>query len=66
MRCNSANMLRQAARCIDRKHGGTYRFMLEQMAEHIEQVRDGTAMLDEFADLRRQMNRIADISRLAA
>lgn len=51
MRCNMANMLRQAARCIDpEKDDYGYQFSMEQLVEHIEQVRDGSVTLDEFAD----------------
>lgn len=51
MRCNSANMLRHAALAVNPKRDyGAYAFMLGEMAGHIEQVRAGTATLDEFAD----------------
>jgi len=50
-RCDSANMLRHAALAINPKRDyGAYAFMLGEMAGHIEQVRAGTATLDEFAD----------------
>ncbi|MDH7973725.1 hypothetical protein QH494_16150 [Sphingomonas sp. AR_OL41] len=52
MRCNSANLLKQAAQAIPAKRDhGAYAFMLGEMADHIRMVRAGTATLDEFADL---------------
>lgn len=51
MRCDSANMLRQAANAIDpKKDRFGYAFSLEELARHIKQVRDGSATLDELAD----------------
>ena len=49
MRCNSANMLRQASNAIDpKKDRFGYAFSLEELARHIDQVREGTVSLDEF------------------
>lgn len=49
MYCNSANMLRQAANAIDpKKDRFGYAFSLEELARHIDQVREGTVSLDEF------------------
>lgn len=49
-RCDSANMLRNAAAMINPKRDyGAYAFMLEEMAQHIQQVRRGEVTLDEFA-----------------
>lgn len=49
-RCDSANMLRNAAAMINPKRDySAYAFTLEEMAGHIEQVRRGDVTLDEFA-----------------
>lgn len=51
MRCDIANMLKRAAKCVDPKRDyGAYAFMLEELEGHVRQVRDGTVSLDEFAD----------------
>lgn len=51
MRCDSANMLKQASRAIDPETDRyAYAFALEEMAGHIQQVREGSVSLDEFAD----------------
>lgn len=52
MKCDLANMLRHARQAIDpsRDHGA-YAFALEQLEDHVRQVRAGTATLDQFADL---------------
>lgn len=51
MRCDLVNMLRHARRCIDsRRDGYGYEAALEQLQEHVQQVRDGEVSLDEFAD----------------
>ena len=51
MRCDLANMLRQAARCIDpEKDDYAYAYMLGEVIGHIEGVRNGEHSLDEFAD----------------
>ncbi len=50
MKINAVNMLRQAARAIyPKRDRGAYAFMLEELAEHLEQVRDGQHTWDEFA-----------------
>lgn len=52
MRCDLGNLLRNAAELIpEDADDGAYAFMLGEVAGHIEQVRDGSATLDEFADL---------------
>ncbi len=52
MRCNLANLLRQASRAIPpRRDHGSYAYCLGEVADHIEQVRAGAATLDQFADL---------------
>lgn len=49
-RCDSAHMMRNAAKCINpKKDRGAYSFMLEEMAGHIEQVRKGEVSLAGFA-----------------
>jgi hypothetical protein len=51
VRCDLANMLRQARQAIDPKRDhGAYAFALEELEKHVRQVRDGSATLDEFAD----------------
>ncbi|WP_416464014.1 hypothetical protein [Sphingomonas sp. VDB2] len=51
MRCNAINMLRQAARAIDpRKDVGAYAFCLGEMAQHLQQVRDGQFQWEDFAE----------------
>lgn len=51
MRVNACNMLRQAAKAIDPKRDhGAYAFMLEELAEHLGQVRDGQHTWAEFSD----------------
>jgi len=51
VRVNLINMLRQSARAIDpdRDHGA-YAFMLEEVADHLNDVRDGKHTWDEFAE----------------
>lgn len=50
MRVNVVNMLRQAAKAIDpRKDDGAYAFMLDELSDHLEMVRDGQHTWDEFA-----------------
>lgn len=50
MKLNAPNMLRQAARAIDpRKDDGAYVWALEQLAEHLEDVREGRHTFEEFA-----------------
>lgn len=51
MRCDLANLLRQARNAIDpeRDHYA-YAFALEELEGHVRMVRDGSATLDEFAD----------------
>ena len=51
MKCDLANMLRQARQCIDPKRDQYgYGFSLEQLEDHVRQVRDGSVTLDDFAD----------------
>lgn len=51
MRCDLANMLRRASEAIDPQHDhGAYAFMLNQVADHVDAVRDGKHTVDEFAD----------------
>jgi hypothetical protein len=51
MKCDLANMLRNAAECIDAEADrGAYRFSVEEVVRHIEEVREGKHTLDEFAD----------------
>lgn len=48
-RCDSANVLRNAAAMINTKRDyGSYAFVLKEMAGHIDQVRRGEVTLDEF------------------
>lgn len=51
MRVNAVNMLRQASKAIDpeRDHGA-YAFMLDELADHLGQVRDGKHTWEEFAE----------------
>jgi len=49
MRCNAINMLRQAAGAISkegRRYG--YDFSLEDLARHMEQLRDGEVSAEDF------------------
>lgn len=51
MKCDLANMLRGAQSCIDPKRDRFgYEFTLNELEQHVRQVRDGTVTLDEFAD----------------
>lgn len=51
MRCNLANLLRQAAAKIDPKRDTmAYAYMLREVADHITDVREGRHTLDEFAE----------------
>lgn len=51
MKVNLAGLAEQAARVIDpKKDRGAYRFMLEELAEHIRAVRAGEHTLAEFAE----------------
>lgn len=59
MRCDLANMLRQVrdelSTCakdgsVDPMTIDTYLASIEQLRDHVLQVRDGTATLEEFAD----------------
>ena len=52
MRVNLINMLRQAADTIEhrRRDDGAYAFMLEEVAGHLADVRDGKHTWDEFAE----------------
>ena len=51
MKTNLENMLRNASQAINpRKDKGSYAYMLTQVADHIAQVRDGSATLAEFAE----------------
>jgi hypothetical protein len=52
MKVNLANLLRQAAACIDpEKDTGAYAYMLaEEVAEHIDGVRAGTFTVEQFAE----------------
>jgi len=51
MKINLSHMLRQASRLIPAKHDLGYSFSLEQLADHVDQVRRGEATLDHFVDL---------------
>jgi hypothetical protein len=56
LKCDMASMIRQAAAMLPES---AQRAGLEQLLDHIGQVRAGTASLDEFADfylLRREAN----------
>ncbi len=51
MKCDLANMLKHARACINpKKDFGAYAFSLEQLEDHVRDVRNGNASLDEFAD----------------
>lgn len=51
MKCDLANMLRQARNAIDPKRDDYgYRAALEDLIDHINGVRSGEHTLDEFAD----------------
>ena len=51
MRCDMANMLRNAAECIDpAKDQWGYSASIETLIEHIGLVRSGQASLEDFAD----------------
>lgn len=58
MRCDLENMLRQVQEALSRRieHSrreatelGPYHASIQQLREHIQQVREGRATLDEFA-----------------
>jgi hypothetical protein len=54
MKVNLTGLLRQAAAAIPPKRDhGAYAYMLGELADHVQMVRDGKATLDEFADLYR-------------
>lgn len=49
MRCDAANMLRQAANAINPETDRyAYACALEDMADHIQQVRSGEVPIEEF------------------
>ena len=51
MRINAINMLRQSANAIDRERDhGAYAYMLEEIAGHLEDVREGRHTWEEFAE----------------
>lgn len=52
MRINLPNLLMQAADVIQnrKRDDGAYAFMLEEVAAHLKQVRDGEHSWDEFAE----------------
>lgn len=51
MMCDLANLLRNAAGTIDpKKDRGAYAYMLTEVADHIEGVREGRFTLDQFAE----------------
>ncbi len=51
MKCNLAGLLRQAADCIDpEKDSAAYAYMLGEVADHINDVREGRHTLAEFAE----------------
>ncbi len=51
MKCDLANMLRQARYAIDPKRDRYgYAFSLKELENHVRDVRDGKHTLDEFAD----------------
>ena len=51
MKCDLANMLRQASEAINpRKDHGAYAYMLTQVADHIDDVKAGRHTLAEFAE----------------
>lgn len=51
MRVNVINMLRQASNAIDPKRDhGAYGYMLEDLSDHLEMVRQGVATWQEFAE----------------
>lgn len=51
MKANLAHLLRQAADAINpRKDHGAYAYMLEQVADHIDEVKAGNHTLGEFAE----------------
>ena len=51
MKCDLANALRQASRAIDPKlDRSAYAYLLEEIAEHVDDVRSGKHTLEEFAD----------------
>jgi hypothetical protein len=51
MKCDLANLLRQASSAINpRNDRGGYAYMLEQVADHIDDVKFGRHSLTEFAE----------------
>jgi hypothetical protein len=52
MKLNAINMLKQAASTIEnrRKDDGGYAWALEQLADHLADVRDGRHTWQEFAE----------------
>lgn len=52
-RVNVCNMLRQAADTIKHRRAdkGAYAFMLEQLSEHLEMLRDDPSLWGEFAEI---------------
>jgi len=53
MRVNLIGLLSQSANTIEhrRRDEGAYAFMLRELAEHLQLVRDGKATWEEFAAL---------------
>lgn len=52
MKVNLTGLLRQAAAAIDpERDQRAYAFMLGEVADHVQMVRDGKATLEEFAEL---------------
>lgn len=50
MKTNLAHLLRQASEAISpRKDHGAYAYMLQQVADHIDEVKAGKHTLAEFA-----------------
>lgn len=52
MRVNAINMLNQASVCIEgrKPDTGAYAYMLEELAGHLADVRDGRHTWEEFAE----------------
>jgi hypothetical protein len=51
MKCDLSHLLRQASEAINpRKDRGAYAYMLNEVADHIDEVKAGKHTLDEFAD----------------
>jgi len=52
MKVNAIGLLRNAAHCIEnrKRDDGAYAYSLEQLADHLIDVRDGKHTWEEFAE----------------